>query len=184
MELLDEVNEDNVLTGKKYERQYMHENNICHRHVSAWIMNTEGQILMQRRSFSKKKNPGKFAKTGGHVDSGETPEKAIQREIFEEIGLEVKENQIQILDIYKSKSKKEKFFGYNFIFITNKLEKEFILQKEEVEEVKYFTIEELEKAKKDNNNEFTFYKWDYDDFCSQMNMLKDFRKKLCNIKKG
>ena len=87
MELIDIYDENNNYLGYSAERDKVHENNLWHRHVSAWIMNNEGKILMQQRSFSKIKNPGKWAKTGGHVDSGESEDDAIKREVFEEIGL-------------------------------------------------------------------------------------------------
>lgn len=182
MELLDEVNEKNELTGNSYERKYMHENNICHRHVSAWIMNGNGEILMQRRAYEKKKNPGKWAKTGGHVDSGESPETSIRREIFEEIGLDIPEKNINVLDVFKSKNPNESYFSYNFLFLTDKLENEFSLQKEEVAEVRYFTIEELEKNKAEKNEEFTFIKWNDEDFYNEMEMLKEFRSDLVSKK--
>jgi isopentenyl-diphosphate delta-isomerase len=182
MEMLDEVNEKNELTGNSYERKYMHENNICHRHVSAWIINDKGKILMQRRAYEKKKNPGKWAKTGGHVDSNESPEESIRREIYEEIGLDIPEENINTLNIFKSKNPNESYFSYNFLFLTDRLENEFNLQKEEVAEVKYFTIEELEKNKADNNDEFTFIKWNDEDFYKEMDMLKKVRSNLVNKK--
>ena len=52
---------------------------------------------------------------------------------------------------------------------------EYKLQKEEVNAVKYFTIEELEKYKKSGNQEFTFYNWDSNSFNEQMKMLKKHR---------
>ncbi len=179
MELLDEVNEYNELTGNKYEREYVHENNIYHRHVSAWIMNNDGKILMQKRAYSKKKNPGKWAKTGGHVDATETPEEAIKREVYEEIGLDIPIENINVLDIYKSKSH-ENSFTYNFLFITDFSEDDFQLQLDEIIEVKYFTIEELEKFYEEKNSDFNFSKWSSEDFYREINLLKDFKmKKLC-----
>lgn len=180
MEILDEVNENNELTGKSYERKYIHDNGICHRHVSAWIMNSDGEILMQRRSYEKKKNPGKWAKTGGHVASLEIPETSIRREVYEEIGLDIPEDSINLLSVFKSKIQNDPYFSYGFLFVTDKKENEFNLQKEEVAEVKYFTIEELEKQKEKNNSEFTFIKWTDEDFYNEMKMLKEFRSNLKN----
>ena len=81
MELLDIVDENNILTGFSEERKTIHEKKLWHRHVSCWIMNEKGEILFQKKSNHKKINPGKWAKTGGHVNSGENVEDALLREI-------------------------------------------------------------------------------------------------------
>ncbi len=141
-------------------------------------MNKEGKVLLQQRSLNKKKNPGKWAKTGGHVDAGETCEEAIKREVYEEIGLKVKDNEINNIEIFKSKNNKENYYSYGYIFITDLKEKDFKLQKEEVNAVKYFSIEELEEAKKQNNNDFTFCNWDEEGFKKQMDILKEYNKIL------
>lgn len=178
MELLDVYDENNNYLGYSLERTEIHEKKLWHRHVSAWIMNKEGKVLLQQRSFNKKKNPGKWAKTGGHVDAGETCEEAIKREVYEEIGLKVKDNEINNIEIFKSKNNKENYYSYGYIFITNLKEKDFKLQKEEVNAVKYFSIEQLEEAKKQNNNDFTFCNWDEDGFKKQMDILKEYNKIL------
>lgn len=181
MELIDIYDENNNYLGYSAERDKVHENNLWRRHVSAWIMNNEGKILMQQRSFSKIKNPGKWAKTGGHVDSGESEDDAIKREVFEEIGLKVNDKDIHKIEVFKNKMK-EHYYSYVYIFITNLKENEFVLQKEEVESVKYFTIEELEQLKKENNENFTFNKWDEESFNKQIILLKKYRNKLKKIK--
>ena len=57
MELIDVFDEDNKYLGYSLERNEVHHKNLWHHHVSAWIMNYEGMILLQQRAFTKKKNP-------------------------------------------------------------------------------------------------------------------------------
>ena len=66
-----------------------------------------------------------------------------------------------------------KRFGYNYIFNVNYKINEYVLQKEEVADVKYFTIEELEKQEENNNTDFSFTKWKREDFYKEMNLLKE-----------
>ena len=180
MEYLDIVDENNVLTGEKGERKQIHDKNLWHRHVTSWIMNEKGEILLQKRAATKERNPNKWAKTGGHVDAGESVEEAIKREVKEEIGIDVDKNQLKVIDIHKSKNPNNKYFAYNFIFIINTKLEEFRLQEEEVAEVKYFSIGELEQIKKENNENFTFCFWNSSDFKREMKLLKQKRKEILN----
>ena len=180
MELLDVFNENNEYLGYSVERSKIHEDNLWHHHVSAWIMNYDGKILLQQRALNKKKNPGKWAKTGGHVDSGETCEESIKREVYEEIGLEVKDNEIENIEIFKSINPNEHYFSYGYIFFTDNKEEDFKLQKEEVNAVKYFSIEEIEQIRKADNKNYTFCNWDEDGFNTQIKLLKKYRDKIIN----
>jgi isopentenyl-diphosphate delta-isomerase len=59
MELIDIVNENNEFTGQIEEREIAYEKGLWRRTVSCWIMNEKGEILLQKRSSNKKKNPNK-----------------------------------------------------------------------------------------------------------------------------
>lgn len=177
MELIDIVDENNNLTGQVEDRWVAYEKGLWRRTVSCWIMNEKGEILLQKRTANKVRNPNKWAKTGGQVDSGESVEHAIYREVKEELGIEIPKEQINIVNIHKS-SDKNKRFAYNFLFIVNYHIDEYKLQKEEVAEVKYVKIEEMELAKKNNDLNYTFCKWDDENFYKEMELLKNKRKEI------
>ena len=177
-ELVDIFDENNNYLGYSLERRVAHEKKLWHRHVSAWIMNYNGKVLLQQRALEKKKNPGKWAKTGGHVDASETCEEAIRREVYEEIGLKVDSDEIENIEIFKSLNPEEHYFSYGYIFYTNLTEDEFKLQKEEVNQVRYYSIEEIEEIRRQNNNDYTFCKWDREGFNKQICLLKKCRKAI------
>lgn len=57
--------------------------------VGAAIMNTQGEILLALRSQQAKNERGKWEIPGGAVEFGETLEQAIQREVREELGVDI-----------------------------------------------------------------------------------------------
>ena len=177
MELVDIVDENNKLTGQIEERWVAYEKGLWRRTVSCWIMNEKGEVLLQKRTANKIRNPNKWAKTGGQVEAKETVEEAIYREVKEELGIEIPKEQIKVVDIHKSDNKNRRF-AYNFIFVVNYKINDYILQKEEVAEVKYVTIEDIELAKKNNDSNYTFCNWDDEDFYREINLLKDKRKQI------
>ena len=177
MELVDIVDENNKLTGQIEERWVAYEKGLWRRTVSCWIMNEKGEVLLQKRTANKIRNPNKWAKTGGQVEAKETVEEAIYREVKEELGIEIPKEQIKVVDIHKSDNKSRRF-AYNFIFVVNYKINDYILQKEEVTEVKYVTIEYIELAKKNNDSNYTFCNWDDEDFYREINLLKDKRKQI------
>lgn len=58
--------------------------------VRAIITNEEGKILIIKRASDSKTNPGKWELPGGKVDQGESFDKALLREVYEETNLKIK----------------------------------------------------------------------------------------------
>lgn len=181
MELVDVVDENNELTGQVEDRWVANNKGLWRRTVSCWIMNERGEVLFQKRTANKVRNPNKWAKTGGQVDCGESAEEAIFREVKEELGIEIPLNQIKAIDIYKCDDKNKRFI-YNFIFVVNYEIDDYILQEEEVADVKYITIEEMELIRKNNDLNYTFCNWSEEDFCREIDLLKNKRKEILSNK--
>ena len=52
------------------------------------VMNSDDHILLQQRAWDKDSEPGKWdTSSAGHVDPGEVPLEAAERELTEELGL-------------------------------------------------------------------------------------------------
>ena len=181
MELVDIVDENNELTGQVEDRWVAYNRGLWRRTVSCWIMNEKGEVLLQKRTANKVRDPNKWAETGGQVDSGETAEEAIFREVKEELGIKIPKDQIKVVDIYKRNGINRRF-KYNFIFVVNYKIKDYILQKEEVAEVKYVSIENMELIKKNNDSNYTFCDWNDEDFYREINLLKNKRKEILGEK--
>jgi isopentenyl-diphosphate delta-isomerase type 1 len=94
IEYLEVVDEANQVIGIQ-SRKEIHEKGLRHRSVHIFIFNTRGELYLQKRSPRKDQYPDHWdSSAAGHTDPGETPLEAAQRELKEELGLEVKLNEV------------------------------------------------------------------------------------------
>lgn len=86
-ELFDVVDEaDRVVT--QATRAEVHARGWLHRAVHAFVLHTDGRVLLQLRSASKDRFPSRWSTSvSGHVDAGEAYDDAIVREFAEELGV-------------------------------------------------------------------------------------------------
>lgn len=68
-----------------------------------WIVNAENQLLITQRNPSKKAG-GLWEFTGGGVLAGETTAAAAVREVYEELGLAIRESELTLLDVYRNRN--------------------------------------------------------------------------------
>ncbi len=87
-ELFDVVDGDDRVIGQA-TRSEVHNRGLLHRASHVFVFNTDGQLLLQKRSATKDAYPLCWTSScSGHLDAGETYEIAAVRELNEEIGLE------------------------------------------------------------------------------------------------
>ena len=146
MELLEIYNDEGKPTGKTVVRgdKNLHLDDNEHIAVGViFIENSNHEYLIQKTS---KEKGGYYSSTGGHITKGETPMSSILREIKEELGIEVKEDEVRSLGFINNG------IPLMFLFYMKKdinIE-DIIVQKEEVSYVEYKTKEEIENLI--NNN--------------------------------
>lgn len=97
METIDLYNKNKEKLGKTFVRnQDKLLENEYYLLEQAWILNDENKILLTRRSLNKSYG-GMWEATAGHVKSGETDLDGIQREVSEELGLNIKKNDFKFI---------------------------------------------------------------------------------------
>lgn len=82
------VDEQGAVIGKATRKECHNRTFLLHPVVHLHLFNAKGELFLQKRSLRKDIQPGKWdTAVGGHVDYGESPEEALQREVREEIGI-------------------------------------------------------------------------------------------------
>ena len=154
MELFDIIDENGNPTGKIVERCIAHAEGIPHRTAHIWIIrrrNEKTEILLQKRSRNKDSFPGKFdTSSAGHIQAGDEPMESALRELEEELGIHAESADLQFAGKFPISFARE-FHGkifrdeeIAFVYIyDHPVEIDHLaLQKEEVEEVQWFDLEE------------------------------------------
>jgi len=137
MELLDLYDDYGKLLDMTIERGNKFENGNIMLSI-IFIKNQDGKFLIQKTS---EKKGSKYSSTGGHVIHGEDGMITILRELKEELGLDVKENEVKTITLAKHPKRPCLINLYllekNIDFNTLKL------QVEEVESVEWMSKEEI-----------------------------------------
>lgn len=144
LELVDILDENGNKTGQVAPRMQAWQQSLWHRSVSAWIVNSDGEILVQRRSPHKKNFPNMWDKSvGGSVDAGESAIDAIVREATEEIRLNISPDDFIFIgsfqDVFKMDKYDMRLIHDVYVVRGDYKVSDMVLQQSEVAEVRYVT---------------------------------------------
>lgn len=131
---------------------------LIHRIVQVVVEDPDGHLLLQKRSNVTKLYPGRWdVSVGGHVDEGEDYLEAAKREMAEEIGL----NDVKLKELgnYRRNSQFEwrqlnRFYRV-YKTVVPKTTK-FNPEADEVAELRWFTVAEIQRMLKEDETRFTF----------------------------
>jgi len=137
-ELLDEVDENDQLTGKSITKQQAHDGRLFHRCSVIYVFTQDNNLYLQ---VHKKSGNRLDHSAGGHVKSGETYLQAAQRELHEELGL--------ILPLRKVRthflSKERQFVHLYGIYRCTVVNNWTFKPNKEVDEMRIVSVRELAK---------------------------------------
>ncbi len=141
-ELLEVVNEKGEVL-KTLPRSEIHGNpSLMHRVVHVLVFNREGGLILQKRSMNKDVAPGKWdTSVGGHVAHGESIEKALMREMDEELG--ITECGFKFLYTYIHSNPYETELVYTY---SCRYDGEIHFSKDEIDAVRSWGIKEIQES--------------------------------------
>lgn len=138
MESRDLYDENKKLTGETIYKGQDVPKGRYYITVVVFIQNNKNEFLLQKRV---KKKDGKWATTGGHPVSGETSKQGIITEIKEELGINIVEENVKLFKTIKTEDDFVDIYYLKEDIDINEIK----IQKEEVEDVKWATIDEIQE---------------------------------------
>jgi isopentenyl-diphosphate delta-isomerase type 1 len=155
-ELLDLVDKRGDKIGTATREECHNNPKLIHSVVHCWILNSKKQILWQQRSMTKDVCPGYWDMScGGHVPSGEKPDTTIIRELNEELGVKNEKPIFVEKYLWASSDKRQTELIYLYYLIIDESKSFFKLEDGEVEQVKWFDIEDAKEKYKSGEYQAT-----------------------------
>ena len=148
-ELIDIITKEGKHTNKTALKSVIHSKGYYHNTAHIWFYTKSGEILLAQRAASKTICPLLWdVSVAGHVDAGETIEKAAIRETQEELGFNIQSRHLQKIGVFKC------FQSYENGIIDNEFHHTYISElpvelntiqfdKNEVEALKLVSISEF-----------------------------------------
>lgn len=162
LEMFDVVDESGEPTGETVARILAHSQGIRHRTAHVWLMRRRGdrvEILLQKRSQGKDSFPGCYdISSAGHIPAGVDYISSALRELWEELGENASEEELQYCGT-RYVQYEETFYGKPFrdnqvskvyLLWRDKEPEDFVLQRDEVEEVRWFDFYQVLDLVRDN----------------------------------
>ncbi|AFR36495.1 isopentenyl-diphosphate Delta-isomerase [Riemerella anatipestifer] len=137
------------------EKLQAHRGGFLHRAFSVFLFNTKGEMLLQRRAGVKYHSPKLWTNAVcSHPRLGESYKAGAQRRLIEELGIDADISE-KFSFIYKAEVGDNLWeHELDYVF-TGIYEGDFNLNPEEVSEIRYISMEALDKELEANPEQFT-----------------------------
>lgn len=137
------------------EKQQAHINGLLHRAFSVFLFNNKGEMLLQKRAPEKYHSPNQWTNAVcSHPRNGEAYLDGAKRRVKEELGIDTELSE-KFNFIYKANVGGGLWeHELDHVFVGN-YEANFDLNKNEVEEVRYISMPDLDKEIAENPEHFT-----------------------------
>ncbi len=178
-ELIDIFDEDENFIGQAMKSEAW-EKGLWHRGARVLIYNKKGEIFTQLRSAGKELHPGKWdVGVAGHVGAGESYVDAALREAAEEVGLDLRKDDLEFVMADKLEKnfdgKLEKIITATYFVRFDGHEGEIRIQEEEVQMFKFMNSDELENERKEFPEKFMPHSENY-----WLQIISGVKKRVAN----
>ena len=148
------VSENDEILGLM-EKMNAHENGILHRAFSVFLFNDKGEMLLQKRASGKYHSPNQWTNAVcSHPKIDETYLEGAQRRLNEELGITADLTE-KFSFIYKADVGQNLWEHELDHVFTGNYEGNFALNEEEVSEIRYISMQQLDEEMNANPEKFT-----------------------------
>ena len=150
-ELVDILDAEGNSTGRTAMKSQAHKNGWFHPTVHIWLYTRDGKVLIQQRGSQKDTHPLLWdVSVAGHIGAGEGVTISAIREIQEEIGLSVLEDDLEKIGLFKSEHRHHEHlldceFHHTFLCELKVPLQSLRKQETEVEKLDLISLEQLSK---------------------------------------
>ena len=158
-EYFDILDENGNKTGRSKPRSEVHRVGDWHKAAHIWIINSAGDILLQRRCDNKDSHPNMLdISCAGHISAGEDSRTGALRELKEELDLDVRPEELQFIKTLKCGSKYSDTFLNNefddlYILRTDKTVDDMKYREEEISEIFYVPYRDFKRMVRNNQSD-------------------------------
>jgi len=179
-EYLDIRDWDGNLTGQKKERTLVHQDGDIHGTSHIWIIRKSREnkhsadVLLQKRSRNKDTFPGCYdISSAGHILSGEDFLDTALRELWEELGIKARPEELHFLFLHRQevdmnaygKPYYDREISAVYAYVRDISLEELHLQKEEVDFVCWMDFEEYQRHLNEKDPQFCIHLDEYRKVC-------------------
>ncbi len=146
-EVFEVVNENDEIIGTATRKECHSNPKLIHRTAHVIVFSSNSKILLQKRSLNKDVQPGKWdTAVGGHFSVGESAIEAAKREMNEELGIPLSQN----IDFMFKMKIRNNIESENVSVFSTVYDGPFFIQKEEIDEIRFWNRGELKELLKTN----------------------------------
>lgn len=139
------------------EKMEAHVEGKLHRAFSIFVFNSKGEMMLQRRALHKYHSGGLWTNTCcSHPNAGETLEEAVHRRLMQEMGFDCELKEIKSFLYHARLDNNLIEHELDHIFV-GYYDEDPMINKEEVEEWKWISFEDLSKEIKEHPEQFTYW---------------------------
>jgi isopentenyl-diphosphate delta-isomerase len=151
-ELIDVLDKNGRPTGEQKTKLQIFDDRDYRNVVHVWLINSEGQLLVQQRAHKGLWNDLWDVSVGGGVAAREDPIFSAARELEEELGVKVAQSELIKLGVWETTkplpemNKTTYEFSHTFLLKADVQTADLKLEPKEVAQVKFMLLSELKSA--------------------------------------
>ena len=181
--MVDVLNEDGSPTREVVSKVEVHEKGLWHRAAHIWFVNSKNEILLQQRAEHIESHPGEYdISAAGHLQAGDSRIEGALREIEEELGIKLKEDDLIKLGELRQESTQYdgKYINkeHNDVYVVKKdiPISDFTIDESEVDHIEYVPIDKFKKWISERKEDLVMHPGEFELLFDHLSLNQNLQK--------